>query len=154
MFNSRMREILSGYNYPLSTNLQEPVSKYREVTEERFIKRTTKTLVEDETLVANIVSKLANRWRYQGRLLTKADVNRFLLIKSRIVDLYLIDKHTESGYEEQYCSHARWENDLDAVATWEPRKHSFTDVLADFIELYPDLVQFEIKEEVIKETYR
>lgn len=124
---------------------------YKETTDEVFIKRTTKTLIEDEELIDDLYYFTKYNYKFAEQDFTVDIIKDCLKNKYRILAIYKVNTETDSGYEEDWNDGSRWEGDYNPDGAYSyPKRYSFSDVIADFIELNPHKIKWQINEEWIR----
>lgn len=127
---------------------QKPSKEFRQYeTVVKTINRI-KTLVEDDTLLSNIVAFAKGKYcKSNDKPLTLEDAknsNRTQLI------YYKIDKDTKSGYGERWST-SRWEG-IFVFAGYD--KVSFNEIIKEYVNTHPNDVKWEVEEKLMKEeTY-
>ena len=108
----------------------------------------TKTLVEDDTLLKNIVTFSKGRFcKSNHKPITLEDarsLNRQELLYRRI------NKNNKSGFEEVWST-SRWEGDYCNPYSTGCEKYSFNEIIKEYIKENPNKVQWKIQEKVVKE---
>lgn len=123
----------------------KPSKGYRKY--ETIVKRITriKTLVENDQLLQKIVNFAKERYcKDNHKPLTLADAknpDRHGLM------YYRVDKNTESGYGEVWST-SRWEGDYCEPYLARYDMVSFTEIIDDYVEEYPNEVQWKVEEKV------
>lgn len=118
---------------------------YTRVIQERWIKKITETLVEDVDLVMSLRRFTDGLWELDRMKITVSDIKDLLANKYEVKDLFKVDPDTDSGYKETWIDGSRCTGHYEVV------RHSFSQVIDEFVDLYPDKVKFETKEEWIKD---
>lgn len=114
----------------------------------KTITTTTSTLIEDEQLIKDLVEFCKDRYCWCCREVKEKDVRGLLKRKYHILNL---SKYAEPesdyifvmDYPDIY--NYRYEGDYCPDAQPTIRNYSFSDVLDEFIELYPDKCRWETK---------
>jgi len=127
---------------------QKPSKEFRQYeTIVRTINRV-KTLVEDDTLLNNIIEFAKGRFckdNYKPLTLEDAkNSNRCELL------YYKIDKDTKSSYGERWST-SRWEGDCCEPYFAGYDKYSFNEIIEEYIDKYPNKVKWKIEEKLMKE---
>lgn len=128
---------------------QKPSKEFRQYeTIVRTINKI-KTLVEDDTLLNNIIEFAKGRFckAYNHKPLTLEDAknpNRCELL------YYRIDKDTKSGYGERWST-SRWEGDYCNPYFAGYDTYSFNEIIEQYIDKYPNKVKWKIEEKLMKE---
>lgn len=138
---------------------------YQEVSTEHWVKKTTKTLVEDEDLINDLYEYCKGKWTLGfidideetgdvihdlSHSLTKGNVR--VLVANKYTIHAVLNKVIDNSYELDWHDGSRWENDYNPDgAYYSIRSHSFSDVITEFIKDNPNKVKFSIKEVWIKE---
>lgn len=120
------------------------------------ITTTTYTLIEDDQLVDDLEEFCNNRYSYDLRHINKTMVRELLNNKLQIKSIYkLADKDDEYIYVVNYPDIYNYRYPGDYCPDAEPtiRRYSFSDVLDEFIELYPDKCRWKetVETKVVEE---
>lgn len=116
----------------------------------KTITTTTYTLVEDEQLVKDLVEFCNNRFVLDGQHINEVKVRKLLGHRYNIINLFKLAKSDEDyiyvmDYPDIY--NYRYEGDYNPDAEPTIRRYSFSNILNEFIKLYPDKCRWEEKVE-------
>jgi hypothetical protein len=113
----------------------------------KTITTTTKTLIEDEQLVKDLVDFCKGKYCLNRREMSAENVRDLLTKKFYILNINKYNESTDEfddePFEMEYPSYDYQLEYPDAEPT--ARKHSFNDVLWDFIDQCPDKCKWETK---------
>ena len=136
--------ILDFVNMLITNGVMDDEPDGHKTTRDKVVKTittTTYTLIEDEQLVKYLVKFCTNRFVLDGQHIDEIKVRKLLGHRYNIVNLFkLADRDDDYIYVMDYPDiyNYRYEGDYCPDAEPTIHRYSFSEVLDEFIDSYPD----------------